>query len=383
MRPITLFTGQWADLPLDTLCQQVQDLGLDGLELACWGDHFDVEKAAGLSVDEFLDIGAVQPDAGREDAAQQYCAAKWEVLQKYGLDCFAVSNHLVGQATLDYIDERHVGILPKSVIGDAKIKGIPGQVGYDPNEALKVNNRACAHMSLAAHAAWNFMKAKPFAGRWGNWGVTRPVVNGFTGSSIWALNYDFPPAPRALYEAGYQLFAERWNPILDNFKARRAVFALEIHPTEIAFDILTFESCLKALNYREEFGYNYDPSHFIYAGVDGLELLRRHPDRCFHVHAKDANRNAGNGTVSVINNGQTEFGNPSRYWNFRSPGRGDVNFKELVDVLTGIKYEGPLSIEWEHQGMHRLHGAKEAVQLLRKLNYPSSSGRFDDAFSTK
>jgi sugar phosphate isomerase/epimerase len=161
------------------------------------------------------------------------------------------------------------------------------------------------------------------------------------------------------------------------------VFALEIHPTEIAFDIATFESCLKALNYREEFGYNYDPSHFIYAGVDGLELLRRHPDRCFHVHAKDANRDAGNGTVSVINNGQTEFGNPSRYWNFRSPGRGDVNFKELVDVLTGIKYEGPLSIEWEHQGMNRLHGATEAVQLLRQLNYPSSTQRFDAAFSTK
>ena len=44
-RPVTLFTGQWADLSLETLAKKVSEWGFDGLELACWGDHFEVDKA--------------------------------------------------------------------------------------------------------------------------------------------------------------------------------------------------------------------------------------------------------------------------------------------------------------------------------------------------
>ena len=63
-RKVTIFTGQWADLPLETLCRKMQDFGYDGLELACWGDHFDVFKAA-------------------ESTA--YCDEKRALLEKYGL----------------------------------------------------------------------------------------------------------------------------------------------------------------------------------------------------------------------------------------------------------------------------------------------------------
>ena len=44
-RPVTLFTGQWADLPCETMVQKAKEFGYDGLELACWGDHFEVDKA--------------------------------------------------------------------------------------------------------------------------------------------------------------------------------------------------------------------------------------------------------------------------------------------------------------------------------------------------
>ena len=44
-RPVTLFTGQWADLPLDELAARCAGWGFDGLELACWGDHFEVDQA--------------------------------------------------------------------------------------------------------------------------------------------------------------------------------------------------------------------------------------------------------------------------------------------------------------------------------------------------
>ena len=85
-RPVTLFTGQWADLPVETLAGKFSDFGFDGLELACWGDHFEVDKAL---------------------AEDDYCAKKREMLDKYNMQCHAISAHLVGQAVLDNIDARH------------------------------------------------------------------------------------------------------------------------------------------------------------------------------------------------------------------------------------------------------------------------------------
>src|SRR5947199_10395369 len=98
MRPRTLFTGQWADLPLEKMAQLAKSFGYDGLELACWGDHFDVEQAAGPN-------GAA------------YCKARRALLEKHGLNCWAISNHLVGQCVCDPIDARHKAIVPARVWG--------------------------------------------------------------------------------------------------------------------------------------------------------------------------------------------------------------------------------------------------------------------------
>src|SRR3712207_5121880 len=103
-RPVTLFTGQWADLPLQQLAPLAKRWGYDGLELACWGDHFEVDKA--LSDDGYV---------GR----------KRDLLEQHGLQCFAISCHLVGQAVADaLIDERHKGIVPAYVWGDGDPEGV-------------------------------------------------------------------------------------------------------------------------------------------------------------------------------------------------------------------------------------------------------------------
>src|SRR4051794_24513547 len=237
-RPVTLFTGQWADLPLDALAKQAREFGYDGLELACWGDHFEVEKAL---------------------AEPKYCAQRRELLEKNDLQVFAISNHLVGQAVCDTIDERHKAILPPHVWGDGKPDG--------------VNRRAAEEMMNTARAAQKL-------------GVS--VVNGFTGSAIWPLLYSFPPVPSKLIDDGFQQFADRWNPILDVFAECGVRFALEVHPTEIAFDIYSAERALQAIDRREEFGFNFDPSHLHWQGVDSVEFLRAFPDRIYHMHVKDA-----------------------------------------------------------------------------------------------
>jgi sugar phosphate isomerase/epimerase len=328
-RPVTLFTGQWADLSFDQLSGLIRDFGYDGAELACWGDHFDVAKA--------------MSDGG-------YIAAKREQLDKHDLACHAISAHLVGQAVCDVIDQRHKSILPPHVWGDGKPDG--------------VNKRAAEEMKNSARAAQKL-------------GVG--VVNGFTGSSIWPLLYSFPPVPESMIEAGFEQFAERWNPILDVFSECGVRFALEVHPTEIAFDIHTARRALEAVGNREEFGFNFDPSHLIWQGVDPVEFIREFPDRIYHMHVKDAIVTL-NGRSGILGS-HLNFGDPRRGWDFRSPGRGGVNFEEIIRALNQIGYAGPLSVEWEDSGMERQHGAREACEFLRKLDFSPSNVAFDAAFA--
>jgi sugar phosphate isomerase/epimerase len=204
------------------------------------------------------------------------------------------------------------------------------------------------------------------------------VVNGFTGSSIWHLIYDFPPTPASMIDAGYDLLAERWNPILDVFQECGVKFALEVHPTEIAFDLYSAERSLKALNSREEFGFNFDPSHLIWQGVDPVEFIRAFPERIYHVHMKDASVTL-NGRSGILTS-HLPWGDPRRGWDFRSVGRGGVRFEEIIRSLNAIGYDGPLSVEWEDIGMEREVGAAEAAQFCRNVDFEPSGRKFDDAF---
>ena len=343
-RPVTLFTGQWADLPLAELAPKVKQMGYDGVELACWGDHFEVDRA--LS----------EPD---------YVKNKWALLQQHGLNCFAISSHLVGQAICDLIDERHKAILPPDVWGDGNPEG--------------VRQRAAEKMKATARAARKFFNAKP--GR--KDGDDFPaVVNGFTGSSIWHAIYAFPPTDQKFLEKGFVDFAQRWTPILDVFEQENVNFALEVHPTEIAFDIASAKRALDAVKQHKRFGFNYDPSHLGYQGVCYVRFIREFGSRIFHAHMKDVWWGHGDGTVGVFG-GHTDFTDPRRYWDFRSVGRGSVRFEEIIVALNDVGYRGPLSVEWEDGRMDRIHGATEAAAFVRKLDFTPNKAAFDAAFSKR
>jgi sugar phosphate isomerase/epimerase len=324
-----LFTGQWADLKLADMAKKAKAFGFDGLELACWGDHFEVPKAL---------------------ADANYCKAKRELLEQNGLKVFAISNHLVGQAVCDNIDERHKSILPDYVWGDGNPEA--------------VRQRAADEMIKTAQAA----KAL---------GVK--VVNGFTGSSIWHLIYSFPPVTAKMIDDGFKDFARRWKKILDEFQRLEIKFALEVHPTEIAFDIATAQRAIEALDGHPAFGFNYDPSHLGYQGVDYVEFIHRFGDRIFHMHVKDVYWSDKAMPVGVFG-GHTNFGDRRRFWDFRSPGRGSVNFEEIIRALNQVGYKGPLSVEWEDSGMDREHGATEAAAFVKRLDFKSSAIAFDAAF---
>ncbi|MCY4673086.1 MAG: sugar phosphate isomerase/epimerase [Bacteroidetes bacterium] len=329
-RPVTLFTGQWADLTLETLAEKAASWGYDGLELACWGDHFDVQRAL---------------------TERDYCQGRHDLLARHGLKVYAISNHLVGQAICDNIDQRHKAIIPAHVWGDGDASG--------------VKERAAAEMKDTARAAAKL-------------GVK--VVNGFTGSSIWPLLYSFPPNDPGMIEAGFQDFADRWNPILDVFDKVGVRFGLEVHPTEIAFDIASSARALEAIGHRKAFGFNYDPSHLGYQGVDYVAFIDRFADRIYHTHMKDVWWSDKLTEVGVFG-GHTDFGTPGRFWDFRSIGRGCVNFEEIIRALNRANYSGPLSIEWEDIGMDREAGASEACAFVKKVDFKPSGAAFDAAFA--
>jgi sugar phosphate isomerase/epimerase len=207
------------------------------------------------------------------------------------------------------------------------------------------------------------------------------VVNGFTGSPIWHLIYSFPPVSQKTIDAGFKRFAKLWDPILNVFDRCGVKFALEVHPTEIAFDLLTAKRALKALGKRrtKTFGFNFDPSHLLWQGVDPVEFIKEFPDRIYHVHMKDAATTL-DGRTGILSS-HLDFGDPNRGWDFRSLGRGDVDFEEIVRALNCIGYGGPLSVEWEDSGMDREHGAREACEFVRSVDFKPSSVAFDAAFS--
>ena len=66
--PVTLFTGQWADLPFEEVARLAAEWGYDGLEIACSGDHLDLRLA---------------------DEEPGYLDERREILKRHGLEVYA------------------------------------------------------------------------------------------------------------------------------------------------------------------------------------------------------------------------------------------------------------------------------------------------------
>lgn len=331
VHPHTLYTGQWTDLTLEEVAEHAAGWGYDGLEIAVAGEHLDAAR-------------------WDDDA---YIAERLGILEKHGLKCWAISNHFKGQAICDDpIDFRHEAMVGPTVWGDGDAEG--------------VRRRAAEDMKNTARLAQKL-------------GVK--TVIGFTGSKIWKYVAMFPPVSQEVIDEGYQDFADRWNPILDVFDECGVRFAHEVHPSEIAYDYWTTRRTLEAIGHRESFGLNWDPSHFMWQDIDPVSFITDFADRIYHVDCKDVRvRITGRNTRL---GSHLPWGDPRRGWDFVSFGRGDVPWDAAFRALRSIGYQGPLSIEWEDAGMDRLHGAQEALELLRTLDYPISEVSFDAAFSTQ
>ena len=113
--------------------------------------------------------------------------------------------------------------------------------------------------------------------------------------------------------------------------------------------------------------------------VDPVCFLRTFHNRIYHVHMKDAAITL-NGETGILSS-HINFGQPGRGWDFRSPGRGGIDFEAIIRALNDIGHTGPLSVEWEDAAMDREFGAAEACRFVKKLDFPKSGRVFDEAFA--
>lgn len=327
-RPITICSGQFGDIPLPQLCEKMHGIGYEGFELACQA-HVDVEKTVS------------SPD---------YRESLLSTLDKYGMKIGALSAHLTGQCVGDNYDPRLDNFTPKA------LRGKPEEIRSWAIETMKKTARAAQLLHV-------------------------PVVTCFLGSPIWAWWYSFPQTTKEMVEAGFKRIKELWTPIFDVYDECGVKLALEVHPTEIAFDYFSTRRLLETLDYRPTLGLNFDPSHLVWQRVDPVVFLRDFADRIYHVHMKDV-KLSRDGRAGVLGS-HLEFGDTRRGWNFVSLGHGDVDFDLITRELNQMGYHGPLCVEWEDSGMERMRGAAEAFEFASRMNFEPSAFAFDSALKAE
>lgn len=324
MRPITLFVGAWTDLGLEKFLETASRIGYDGVELMFRGNIVNLDRTVA------------------DPAYRDYCR---ELLDRHGLCFHAIAASPIGKCVGDEYEPRLDGMAPPEYAGK-------------PDD-------------IRAWAVDSMMKV-PTAARL----LGLRSVQCFLGSPIWRYVYPYPRLPAGLVEDGFARIAALWTPILDEFARQDMVLAFEPHPSEIAYDFYTTQRLFDALGDHPAFRLNFDPSHLVWQGVDPVVFLREFGDRVVHMHVKDA-KVCLDGKSSILAS-HLEFGDRRRGWDFRSPGHGQVPFEEIVRELNVLGYQGPLSVEWEDNGMDRVAGAVDALAYVRRLNFDKSAISFDD-----
>lgn len=326
MRPITITTGQYGDIIFEDLCEIMSGIGFDGLEIAC-NSHLDAHQ--------FI-------------SDEKYSENILHTLEKNNLKVWALGAHLAGQCVGDQWDSRLNNFAP------AKYHNKPEEIRKWAIEEMYAVGKAAHKMGVK-------------------------IITGFTGSPIWSYWYSFPQTTESMINEGYAKIKELWSPIFDEYDKLGIKFALEVHPTEIAFDYYSTKRLFEEFDYRETLGLNFDPSHLVWQGCDPCLFIRDFASRIYHVHMKDIKVKL-DGRAGILGS-HLEFGDLRRAWNFVSLGHGNVDFDGIIRELNAIKYDGPLSIEWEDSGMERIYGAKESFEFTKKMNFDASDMAFDSALS--
>ena len=333
-RPITLFTGQWADLPLEEVAKLASGWGYDGLELACWGDHLD-------------------PWRWDDDGLRRRASST--LLEKYGLKVWAISNHLKGQAVCDDpIDQRHQRHRRLEGVGRRRPRG-----GASARRRGDEEHRAARREARRGHG--------DRLHRLVDLEVRRDVPAGHRKRRS-------TPGTRTSPTAG--------TPSSTSTTRWACKFAHEVHPSEIAYDYWTTVRTLEAIGHREAFGLNWDPSHMVWQDLDPVAFLWDFKDRIYHVDCKDTRKRMTNGRNGRLGS-HLAWADAGAGGTSSLPATATCRGRTRSGCSTRSATQGPISVEWEDAGMDRLVGRARGARVRAAACFRCPDAAFDAAFSSK
>lgn len=317
--------GEPATQQLETLAKWAADLGYVGVQLPAWsGGVFDLEQGA---------------------ESQSYCDEVVGTLAEHGLEITELSTHLQGQliAVHPAYDSLFDGFAPP------ELHGRPGARQEWATAQLKAAAKASRRLGLNGHAT-------------------------FSGALAWPYFYPWPQRPDGLVEEAFAELARRWRPILDAFDDAGVDVCYEIHPGEDLHDGATFERFLEQVRGHPRAHILYDPSHFLLQQLNYLDFIDIYHERIRAFHVKDAEFRPS-GRSGIYGGYQSWTDRPGR---FRSPGDGQVDFRQIFSKLAQYDYPGWAVLEWECALKHSEDGAKEGAPFIRDHIIRVTDKSFDD-----
>ena len=102
----------------------------------------------------------------------------------------------------------------------------------------------------------------------------------------------------------------------------------------------------------DHLGLAYDPSHLVWEMIDPYTPLLEFKDKIFHVHAKDT-------AIDRVKLARTGILTDFSWWSYRIPGRGELDWRQLLGQLIAEGYDGTISLEHEDAAYE---GSVEAVE---------------------
>lgn len=315
---------------LDAICRWAKSLGFVGVQIPTNDPRcIDLKQAA---------------------ESKSYCDDWKGRINEIGLDVTELATHIQGQlvAVHPAYDAMFDSFAPKEVHHNSKAR----------------TEWAVQQMKYAAKACRNIgVKACP----------------SFSGSLLWPYFHPWPQRPAGLVEEGFKELARRWTPILNAFDEEGVDIAYEIHPSEDLFDGITYEMFLEQVNQHPRACLLYDPSHFVLQQLDYLAYIDHYHQRIKAFHVKDAefNRSGKQGTFGGYQ------GWLQRAGRYRSPGDGQVNFKDVFSKLTQYNYDGWAVLEWECALKHPEDGAREGFSFIKDHIIRVTEKAFDDFAKTE
>lgn len=161
----------------------------------------------------------------------------------------------------------------------------------------------------------------------------------------------WPPENHKIQEYQWnEVMIPFWKEIVPIARECGVRIAFELHPTMMVYNLYTYQKLVNGVgDCLDVLGINMDPSHMMWMGGDGREIVKAVPKQIFHVHLKDVVYHDENRLVNGNLDNKPGDQIPIRSWNFDVPGHGRDRawWTSFIETLHEAGYNGILSCELE------------------------------------